>query len=234
MPLTRFWTIWVLAALAAPAVAVVTAPEAETAEEAEHPVRGSGYTPNFETTADAEKNVFNDMESHWGKEIVALLAERGIVDGMPDGGFHPDQAVTRAEYLKLLTTALGLSPVMSDSFSDVAADEWYYGIIGAAKQAGLAVGDGDSFRPNETITREDAAVLLFRAMGNKGLEGQEQISFEDGEEISQYAAEAVAALSSSGILQGDQGRFLPKASTTRAEAAVMIYRMLEQTEGVSQ
>ena len=108
---------------------------------------GSGYTPNFETTADAEKNVFNDMESHWGKEIVALLAERGIVDGMPDGGFHPDQAVTRAEYLKLLTTALGLSPVMSDSFSDVAADEWYYGIIGAAKQAGLAVGDGDSFRP---------------------------------------------------------------------------------------
>ena len=89
------------------------------------------------------------------------------MDGMPDGGFHPDQAVTRAEYLKLLTTALGLSPVMSDSFSDVAADEWYYGIIGAAKQAGLAVGDGDSFRPNETITREDADGAAFPGDGRR-------------------------------------------------------------------
>lgn len=90
-------------------------------------------------------------------------------------------------------------------------------------RAGCIKGYEDgSFRPEASITREEIAVILKRALS--GTELGEKPEFADADEISDYAKEAVYALSSNGIVKGDGGFFKPKANATRAEACVLLYR----------
>lgn len=189
---------------------------------------GAANTSSNTILPNNSNNIFNDMENAaWAKECVQYLAENKIIDGYEDGSFKPFGNITREEFVKLTVSALKLELSYCDEFSDVTEDKWYAGYVGAAYNAGITSGyDNGRFGAGENITRQDAAVILARAIK---AENSENLSvFNDESDISEYAVKPIKALFEKGIIKGNEtGNFLPKNMLTRAEAAMMIYNMLK-------
>ncbi len=176
------------------------------------------------------QNIFSDLQGfEWAEIAVLELSEKGIVSGREEGKFVPDGNVTRAEFIKMLSLVVGIEPNENyiGLFEDVNEDDWFWSYVEAANQAGIASGFNGNFMPDEDISREDMAVLLFRACKFDLSENEEDI-FNDTNLISDYAKGAVFALYEKGIILGNgSGDFNPKGNALRAEAAQIIYRMLE-------
>ena len=178
--------------------------------------------------SDSAGKVFSDLGNFsWAEEAILYLEGKDIVSGKEQGKFYPNDLVTRAEFTKMIVSALGVQVTGDESgFVDVASGAWYAPYISAAKNAGLVMGDEENrFNPDTKISREDMAAILYRACGidDTGAE----LDFTDRDEISGYAAEAVGCFYSYGIISGvGDGRFAPKENATRAQAAVMIYNVL--------
>ncbi|OMF21093.1 hypothetical protein BK133_28885 [Paenibacillus sp. FSL H8-0548] len=193
-----------------------------------HVVQGGVYT------VIQSDRTFLDLREHWAQKDIELLANKLIIDGLPDGRFYPENTITRAEFAALLVRALGLSEASAgEPFTDVTAANWYAGSVGTAQRAGLITGYEDgSFRPNASITREQMAVMIIRAISFAGkmipTENTDTLlSFADGAEISNWATDATEQLVGIEIIQGMTGTtFAPKASASRAQSAVMLRRML--------
>ncbi|WP_284642011.1 S-layer homology domain-containing protein [Paenibacillus silviterrae] len=110
---------------------------------------------------------FKDVETHWAKEAANDLGSRMIVNGVGNGLFNPDQSMTRAEFTAVLARALGLKPENSvtSPFKDVKSSDWFSGAVQVAYSYGLISGLEDgTFRPQESITREQAMVVIAKAM----------------------------------------------------------------------
>ncbi len=184
-----------------------------------------------ENTSQSEaKESFTDVPAHhWAKNDIELLVKKGILSGRGNGTFAPDEIITRAEFLKLIASALPIKAVeMAAELDDVAEGDWYYSYVKLATSAGIAKGDGRSFRPNDAISREDAAVMLYRALNNLNIElAQGENSASDSAEISPYAIDSVNAMYAAGYINGMDGdRFMPKGNLTRAQAAAIIARII--------
>ncbi|OUM98869.1 MAG: hypothetical protein BAA02_11755 [Paenibacillaceae bacterium ZCTH02-B3] len=176
-----------------------------------------------------------DMERHWARSDVELLSAKFIVDAKTGRNFVPNEAVTRADFAKFIARGLGLASdrTAASRFRDVGANHAYASYIGAASKAGIVQGDPDGrFRPNDPITREEMATMMIRAITY----AEQQVSlstaalnkFQDRGRISSWALTSVAGCVNAGIIRGvTETRFEPKNNATRAEAAVMIKRMLE-------
>ncbi len=183
--------------------------------------------------------VLHDIAGHWGESTIQLLADKLIVNGFGDGSFRPNQQVTRAEFVALLVRALGLVTVQTenDPFKDVPPDAWYAGALAAAKEAGLVNGYPDgTFRADQSITRQDATVLLGNAITFLQLQGQRTQAdadqalshYSDKDQVAGYAQSAVGLASALGILQGPgDGTFHPLRTATRAETVVMMKRLMD-------
>ncbi|WP_028547968.1 alkaline phosphatase family protein [Paenibacillus sp. UNC451MF] len=194
------------------------------------------------TIASAQKS-FKDLSQHWAKTDVELLASKQLVQGVSDSRFDPDSRVTRAQFAALLVRALGLNEVSSGSkFTDVREGEWFAGSVKAAAKAGLVSGFQDgSYHPEEPITREESAVMISKALriaGNLDAAAvkQEQTihEFKDQSQISLWAQEAVKQSASAGIITGmDDDAFGPSEYTTRAQAAVMLKRLLQHVQFIN-
>jgi hypothetical protein len=187
---------------------------------------------------DIEKR-FLDTENHWAKKEIDSLVEKGIITGMTDTEFRPQEKITRAQFAKLLVTALGIeeSKGAALSFEDMPAGAWYHDAVAAAVNTGLITGYSDLvFAPDENITREQMASIISRALQMKSTEtvddgdiGQIINKFRDKGDISPWARQGTALAVSRGIVSGvSADTFAPRASATRAEAAVMILRLYEQ------
>lgn len=177
-----------------------------------------------------ERVVFSDVtESHWAFEAINYLRWEGIVNGSDFNCYYPENTVTRAEMTAMLVRAYGIASGVS-SFADVEQSAWYYSPISAAFSAGLVSGDGDTFRPNDNVTRQDMAVMIYRFSANAGVQyGSGELGFADNSDIAEYAKEAVAAMSSAGIINGIDGQnFAPLANATRAQAAQLIYSAIKR------
>ncbi|CAG7650793.1 hypothetical protein PAESOLCIP111_06177 [Paenibacillus solanacearum] len=183
---------------------------------------------------------FADLSGHWSKNDVNEMASRLIVNGMSEDAFAPDHSVTRAEFAAMTVRALGLRSGVSTqrAYRDVAASDWFADSVSLASAFGLIGGYEDgTFRPNQSITRSEAAVILTRAADvaklNKELPANKadgQLSgFNDAADIADWAKASVALLVNKGILQGDEQQHIaPQAAVTRAQAAVMLKRLLQQ------
>lgn len=164
----------------------------------------------------------------WAKEAILSLWSNKIIYGRDESHFAPDASITRAELSKMLVLGLKLDLVaVSGRFADVSSDAWYAEYVETAAQNGFVFGDEQGyFRPNEQITREDAATILYRALG---FSATESASFEDYESISDYAKTAVDCMYAKGIVNGvGDGIFAPRSSLTRAQAAKMLYYVFQQ------
>lgn len=171
---------------------------------------------------------FPDLNGHWGRADIEVLAARGIVTGDPGGAFRPNGNVTRAEFVKLLAALIGETAATEDgSFTDVPADAWYAEAVAKAQAAGVVVGSGGKFRPNAPISREEMAVMLYRASRPSGNAAAALDGFRDGGKVSHWAREAVAYEVQNGTLRGSDGLLRPDATATRAEAAAVLIRKLD-------
>lgn len=183
------------------------------------------------TVVQAER-AFSDMNGHWAQKQVEQLASKFLVKGAADDRFMPDAAITRAEFSALLTRAIGLTPKVSGSFTDVSSSAWYAGAVGAASSAGIVEGyETHVFEPDASITREQMAVMIVRALKTAGFSVQTDAAklsrFDDRGKISEYAKAAISGALQAGIIDGmTAGTFAPQNHATRAEAAVMLQRML--------
>ncbi|WP_339273129.1 glycosyl hydrolase 53 family protein [Paenibacillus sp. FSL W8-0426] len=183
---------------------------------------------------------FNDIQQHaWALNEVGELYGKGVVSGMTGDSFKPQEALTRAQFLQLLTGALADMNHEKESIllpADVNEDAWYAEAVRRGMQMGIVTGKADgTFGANEPVTREQMAVMLQRAL--QAMHGGEAANasaaatsrFSDDESISAYAKQAVAAMQDLGLLQGmADGRFEPQGTTSRAQGAVVAARMLRQ------
>ena len=189
-----------------------------------------GDLSETETVSEQEFK-FSDLdESHWAYNPVTELAKKGIVNGY-DGKFNPNANVTREEFVKMLVTAVGIETESANVFEDVADDAWYAPYVSAAKNSGIVNGISEThFGTGLYITRQDIAVMLYNTLKDITFEESEkEVPFADEEEISDYAKEPVRVLTLINMIEGrDENRFAPTENATRAEAAALIYRLINQ------
>lgn len=177
---------------------------------------------------EALRKSFEDIASvDWAVTAIEYLHEKNIISGKEQGVFAPNDDITRAEFIKIITEVFGLSKTaVSDKFSDVDDSDWYAPYVYAARAAGIIEGDIENkFNPLGNITREDIAVIIYRAYKIEST--YEKLDFSDSSDISSYAKSAVSYLSGAGIINGvGDNIFAPKANATRAQAAKMIYESI--------
>lgn len=171
---------------------------------------------------------FTDLENYsWAEDAIYELKEKGIVAGVSEDEFLPEGELTREQAVKILCISAGIEAVNEPSgFFDIDDSQWYAGYIAAAKDKGLINGISETeFGVGEKITRQDFAVMIQRVFKLEG--NNEEIRFKDFEDVSEYAKDAVATLSEKSIISGyEDGSFKPFNNCQRAEAAVIIYRVL--------
>lgn len=192
---------------------------------------GSSNGGTIVTPSNSE--TFTDLENHaWAKNSIYTLKNKGIISGISDTEFAPANNIKRGDFILILTRMFGINDVFTENFADVPESAYYYDAVGSAKAAGIASGYGDSFMPENTITRQDLITLAYRAFLNKGYIAEtDDLSvldiFSDKDDISEYAQKAMASMVKAGIIQGSDGLVNPKGNATRAEVAVMCARMLD-------
>lgn len=194
------------------------------------------------TVIEVEAKSFADLAGHWGVNDIEKLANKLIVEGTGNGNFEPKRDVTRAEFAAMVVRALGLQASGAAEFSDVADSAWYASAVAAAAEFGIVKGDGNGkFRPADAISREEVAAMVVRAQAVAGKEVKLSIveanralaSYTDASKLSAWAKAEVAAAVEAGIVKGDNGKVSPKANASRAEAAVMVLRLLNNADFIS-
>lgn len=181
---------------------------------------------------------FTDITSHWANGYITILWALGVVNGTGDGRYQPDNMVTRAEFMKMLTAGFGVDTLGPDDagFTDVDDSSWYAGPVNWAAANGVVNGYGDGrFGPDEPASRQDIAVITQRFCAVLGikltaadLNSEGSVTFKDDASISGYAYEAVYTLQQNQIVQGTEtGEFKPQSNTTRAEMAKIVCLLLQ-------
>ncbi|MGO4541294.1 S-layer homology domain-containing protein [Paenibacillus sp. 2TAB19] len=184
---------------------------------------------------------FADVEKHWAKEAVNDMGARLVIHGVNETSFNPDADITRAEFAAMIVRGLGLRlGEASQSFSDVATDAWYASAIQTALDYGLVSGYEDgTFQPNAKITREQAMVIIAKAMKLTGLAKVTGVpdkdavlgKFADSANMGTWATDSIALAAEAGLISGrSNGKLEAKANVTRAEVATLIQRLLKQSD----
>lgn len=174
---------------------------------------------------------FSDTTGHWAESMIQQAVSEGIVNGYRDGTFKPNQTVTRAEFVVMLMNALGAQGEGTTlTFTDTSKiGAWAQTAVARAVQAGLITGYADgSFHPDSEITRAEVAVMIGRVL-RLAVESDAATGFADDNDISSWAKGTVAAMKKLGIIEGTgANKFNSDAKATRAEAVIILLRMLEQ------
>ncbi len=169
----------------------------------------------------------SDILGHWAEVTITKWQNEGRIGGYEDGTFQPDKAVTRAEFVRLLNSAVSTPDGGSISFSDVKAGDWYYNDVAKAVGSNIASGfEDNTFRPSETVTRTQAAVFICNALKLTPNESGAS-TFTDTADIPSWAKGAVGAVVSAGFMSGyPDGSFGANKGMTRAEAVSTLDRVL--------
>lgn len=207
------------------------------------PIPNSGYNlfsegVDFKVSKSGKFNIvlvkkeFNDINNYlWAKRHIEALAARGIIKGTSEKTYSPELNINRADFLLLLVRAFELNATIDSNFDDVNSSDYYYEAVGVAKKLGLSKGTGNNmFNPKTSILRQDMMVLIYNALeiiDNIKFQKDDNrlMEFEDALDISSYAVDSIAFLVDGGIVKGSGNRIMPLENATRAEAAVLIYRL---------
>ncbi|MDR6551971.1 S-layer homology domain-containing protein [Paenibacillus qinlingensis] len=178
---------------------------------------------------------FSDISHHESKAAIESLASRGMINGMTDTTFAPNQTMTRAEFATIVTKSLGLPMQKSTLFHDVVATAWYADYVGTAYSYSIVSGtSATTFTPNNTITRQEAAIMIANAAKLSGMDTAMSAietrdilaQFGDYTQTAEWSRNALAFCYREHILSQDMLNIEPSTSVTRAEIADMLYRLL--------
>ena len=208
-----------------------------TADDATETTTATVESSTESTTVQAV--TFSDVPAdYWGAKYINELASNKVVNGYSDGTFLPNNEVKRADFIIMLLKGIGVDVTKApqSNFSDVENGAYYYNAVGLAKDLGIANGNGDgTFSPASNITRQDMMILAKKALVYKlgsdiTVENTDNLKgFSDYEDISAYALESLSAMVKDGYVNGmDGNKIAPKATTTRVQAATVIYKIMNK------
>lgn len=180
--------------------------------------------------ADVDENVdfiITDVaDTHWAKSYVDSAVQMGIVEGNGSSKFYPDNEVTRAEFITLLWKAAGKpQPTAELSISDIDETSWYYSAaVWGVENGYIKCTDENTFLPNTAVTRAQAITILYRFAGSPRSGGSLD-TFADGNEVSDYARNAMYWATVTGIITAStDNKLFPQQNATRAQAVAFIVR----------
>ncbi|MGD0153892.1 MAG: S-layer homology domain-containing protein [Thermacetogeniaceae bacterium] len=184
----------------------------------------------------ADSVSFNDTQSHWASQEIKLVYARGIMLGVGNGLFAPEQPLTRAQLVVSLVKEFGLSPAgaagsqFTAAYDDVPKTAWYAdaAVICAANH--IFSVDGRSFNPQAPVTRLETAVAVARCFTASKLQApamSAQASYADTKNVGPDGQAGISLVTYSGIMRGYGGYFRPGDRLTRAEAACVLSRANE-------
>ena len=193
---------------------------------------GNSFMGNidFVVAPNTSSAFFVDLGSYaWATPAIDFFRTYGVTTGVSPKYFAPANNLRRGDFVLLLSRACGFPDVGTESFSDVPTDSYYAAAIASAKEMGLISGSTRGlFNPEGTISREEAATYLFRALqrfrGAEAGSAADLTRFSDSGSISSVAVPAMGALVRLGVLNGDNGRLYPGRDLTRAETMTILYR----------
>ncbi len=172
----------------------------------------------------------NDGKSELNNAI-AMLVSKGIIKNSDAKQINFNKSISRGEYMMWLVKTLDLNAKYTTNFSDVNKKDSYYNSLGIAKALGITNGVGhNKFNPNKAISREDMLVLTYKALklANKNLvkgNADNLKQFSDASKVSKNTVESVATIVKNGFYSGDAKKLNLKASVTKAESALMLYKI---------
>lgn len=172
-------------------------------------------------------------EGHWSDAAMGRWAEVGVFKGDQYGDFMPDKEMTRAEFAQVLVNLMGYTAVAENTYADIPADAWYADAMLKLVAAGVMKGTGYNevgaiVSPLAPISREQCAVLLCRALSLKP-SADAKIDFPDAASVSDWAKDAVAALTERGMLKGTgDGNVSPALVIDRGSVAQMVSNMVSE------
>ena len=224
--------------------------EAETKPESTDNNAGNTYAPSTRPSSDnsvakqedeikiSEDSIaFIDVsENDWFYANVQYVVEDNLMNGVSEDQFAPNNTLTRAMLVTVLYRNAG-EPAVNKSipFADVDMGSWYANAVVWAKQNGIVNGVNETdFAPDANITREQIATIMFRYAQFKGMDAvtlEENLHFEDSNEISEYAVSAMNWAVGTGLMKGKSDTTLnPLDNATRAEIAAILQRFIENNK----
>lgn len=200
-----------------------------------------GYDEDLEVNVvmDEEDVVeeYEDVEEdHWALGSIAFAVNNGLLVGIDENTFAPDEIMSRAMLITVLHRYSGSPEVAECDFADVAAEDWFFPGVAWAAENGIVygVGDGTNFDPNGEVTREMVAVILYRYAEMLGLDTSSRADisgYPDAADVADWSAEAVSWAVAEGIITGavkDGAVVLaPQDSSNRAVGATILERFIE-------
>ncbi|WP_324825708.1 S-layer homology domain-containing protein [Sinanaerobacter sp. ZZT-01] len=168
----------------------------------------------------ASSEAFNDIQTHWAKGAIERFSENGTVSGYA-GAFKPSDPIKRGDMAVILNKIVEFNEKAENTFTDLKESSYYAEAILKLKSAGVMSGAGNFARPEDQITREEAALMLCQAL-NLEKETVCNTTFKDEDQISSWAKEAVYALVNKGWMSGFEGKINAKNKITRAEVVTIL------------
>ncbi len=212
-------------------------------------VATKGSTASFDhflvsaTSVDFEMPYFADCDGHWAEDDIKSMAQWGYIQGMFDGNFYPEDTVTRAEFVAMGVRMLGADAETELTGEITDLESWYAGYVQWAYNNSIIpeeMIENGKFNPESEITREEMVAIVINiwkyAKPRTEFEAAELSDFTDGDDVSDWAKEAMGYAVNKGIIEGfskeskTDDEFIvtelkPKDSATRAQAAVVLNKL---------
>lgn len=171
---------------------------------------------------------YTDIEGHWAEKEISNLSLNGIMSGYTDNSFRPNQNMTRAELVTVINRLLGNTVQNTKYVPDINAKDWFYADIRKGIESGIIQGNAEGYvRPNDLVTREEAILMLQRALVPID-QGGITYGFADASTISEWSKQAVNTFWKKGYVAGYADNTIrPKNYITRAEVVKMIINMID-------
>ncbi len=203
--------------------------------------KSADETTDETTDETAWVNPFEDVDTKdWFYDTVKYAHQNGLMNGTTENSFSPDDDLTRAMLVTILYRAEEETEFeVASDFTDVAEDAYYANAVAWANENSIVMGISDTeFAPDVQITREQIATILYRYAVYKGIDAvtmEENLHFEDANEISEYAISAMNWIVGQEIIKGyEDNTVKPQNNATRAEAATMLKRFIEKLEAIAE
>ena len=180
------------------------------------------------TAMTSEVVAFSDVEGHWAEKSIQKAEEMNIVNGYEDNRFMPDSYMTRAELVTIINRFLEIQSETDKYIPDVTRQDWFHSDVRKALSAGIIKGDANGYvRPNDYVTREEAAVIMCRAFYSEADGNVDTLSFKDNDSISTWSRADILTCVKKGYITGyPDGELKPKNNITRAEIITILERII--------
>ena len=180
------------------------------------------------TAMTSEAIAFSDVVGHWAEKSIQKAEEMKVITGYENNRFMPDSYMTRAELVAIINRFLEIQSETDKYIPDVTRQDWFHSDVRKALSAGIIKGDTNGYvRPNDYVTREEAAVIMCRAFYSEADGNVDTLSFKDNDSISSWSRADILTFVKNGYITGyPDGELKPKNNITRAEIITILERII--------